>query len=297
MVVPKGAVFVFDLDGNDGAAVLEKQRGDFLGKARKPRIHGGNVFGIGGAKNERVVLEKPAWIAAEIPLRTNVRAGAEDDVETFLLGFADVLGDIVLPGEVVDSRSRLVEVPKDIGGDGVKSHRAGLAEAVAPVSAGHAGIVHLARKNLVGLAVKLKLAVGDREGMGGLRCGRLGEGENGCENQRERKKSSVHCSNEFSVAHLAAKKRLRLVAGHLRLASFYFAGDAIVFSARDDVPFGQIFGIAIRASFDDALCSVVVNSGKALEVVGRSVIDVDRPLLLDALNNALGDGFGVANCG
>ena len=139
VVVAEGAVFVFDLDGDDGAAILDQQRRDFLRQPREPRVHGGDVFGVGGAKDEDAVLEQPRGIAAEVPLRADVGPGAEDDVEALLLGFADVLGHVVLAGEVVDAGARFVEVPEDVCGDGVQAHGAGLAETVAPVGTRHAG--------------------------------------------------------------------------------------------------------------------------------------------------------------
>ena len=109
------------------------------------------------------VLEEPRGIAAQVPLRTDIGAGTQDDVEPLLLSLADVFGDIVLAGEVVDAGAWLVQVPEDVSGDGVQAHGAGLAEAIAPVGTRHAGVVHLAGEDLVGLVVKLELTVGDRK--------------------------------------------------------------------------------------------------------------------------------------
>ena len=164
-----------------------------LRQPREPLVHRGDVFRVGGAKHERVVLEEPGRIAAELPLRADVGAGAQDDVEAFLLRFANVFGDIVLAGEVVDAWPRLVEVPEDIGGDGVQAHGAGLAEAVAPVGAGHARIVHLAGEDLVGMAVELKLAVGDSKCV--LTGGRLGGSKQNAANESGHEQSDPHARN------------------------------------------------------------------------------------------------------
>ena len=139
----------------------------------------------------------------EFPFGADIGARTEDDVEAFLLGFADVLGDVVLPGEVIDAGARLVKVPEDVGSDGIQAHGAGLAEAVTPVGTRHAGIVHLAGDDLVGVAIELELAVGDGEGVadgsGRLRYRVLSRDNESRENQSNRKKSSVHSTNEFSA--------------------------------------------------------------------------------------------------
>ncbi len=116
-------------------------------------------------EGEIAVLEEPRWIAAEVPFRANVRAGTQDDVQSLLLRLPNVLGDVVLTAEVVDAGARLMEIPKDVGGDGVQSHGAGFAEAVAPVGARHTGIVHLAGEDLIRMAVQLKLSIGNGKGM------------------------------------------------------------------------------------------------------------------------------------
>jgi hypothetical protein len=72
-----------------------------------------------------VLLEEPCGIAAELPLRADVRAGAEDNVEAFLLCFAEELGDVALAGEVVDAGLGLMLVPEGVGGDGVQAHGLG----------------------------------------------------------------------------------------------------------------------------------------------------------------------------
>ena len=123
------------------------------------------------------IFEEPRGKAAEFPLGAGVGAGTEDDVEAFLLGFADELGDVEVAGEVVDAGARLVGVPEDVGGDGVEAHGFGHAETVAPVGAGNAGVVHFAGDDAEGLAVEEELAVGGAEGVG--LSARRTNGENG----------------------------------------------------------------------------------------------------------------------
>ena len=53
-----------------------------------------------------------------------------------------------------------------------------------------------------------------------------------------------------------------------RLAGFDFSGDAIILGARDYVALHEIFRVGIWAMVDDAAGSFIVNSGKALEIVG-----------------------------
>src|SRR5579872_1586035 len=96
-----------------------------------------------------------------------------------MLGFANVFGDVVLTAEVVLAGAGLVEVPEDVGGDGVEAHGARLLKAIAPVGTGHARVVHFAGEDLIGMSVELELAGGNAEG---VRCGRslrISEGRGG----------------------------------------------------------------------------------------------------------------------
>ena len=113
-----------------------------------------------------MIFEEPGGVAAELPFCAGVGTGAEDYVEAFALGFSDEFGDIVLAGEVVDAGAGLVEVPKDVGGDGVEAHGFGHAEAGAPVGTGNAGIVHFAGDDAEGLSVEEEVAAFRAEGVG-----------------------------------------------------------------------------------------------------------------------------------
>jgi hypothetical protein len=102
-------------------------------------------FGVG---------EEPGGEAAELPFGAGVGAGAEDDVETFFLRGLDEGGEVVVAGEVVVTGCGLVDVPEDVGGDGVEAHGAGHFEARVPVLAGDAGVVKFAGEDFEGFAVE-----------------------------------------------------------------------------------------------------------------------------------------------
>lgn len=196
VVITEGTVFVLDLDGDDGTAILNEKRANLAGETREPVIHGSDVFRIGGPEREGAVFQEPGGIAAELPLGADVGAGTEDDVEAFLLSFADVFGNVVLAGEVVDTGAWFVEVPEDVGGDGVQAHGAGHAEAGAPVSTWNAGIVHFAGENLVWMAIELELAVGDGEGVRRL----SGQGRDKGGDESKETDKPIHGCDECSAA-------------------------------------------------------------------------------------------------
>jgi hypothetical protein len=63
----------------------------------------------------------------------------------------------------------LVDVPEDVGGDGVEAHGLRHFQAGVPVLAGDAGVVEFAGEELEGLAVEGEVVAFDGEG---VRCGR-----------------------------------------------------------------------------------------------------------------------------
>src|SRR5665213_559368 len=172
VVFAEGAVLVFNLDGDDWSAIGDLEGREFLAEALEPAVNRVHEFGIGAADDDVVVFEEPGGIAAPLPLGADVGAGAEDDVEAFTLRFADEFGDVVLAGEVVYAGAGFVDVPEDVGGDGIEAHRLGHAQADTPVGAGNARVVHFAGDDLGGLAVEEELAVFYAEGVGRWRlCG------------------------------------------------------------------------------------------------------------------------------
>ncbi len=181
----KAAVLVFNLRDDDGAAATDLEWGGLLGEAVDPALGGDHEGGVVGAEGggHAGVFEEPGGEAAELPLGAGVGAGAEDDVEAFFLRGFDEGGDVVVAGEVEVAGCGLVDVPEDVGGDGVEAHGAGHLEAGVPVLAGDAGVVEFAGEDFEGLAVEGEVVALDGEGVG--RCGRCrlaeagkgGEGE------------------------------------------------------------------------------------------------------------------------
>ena len=171
------AVLVFHLGHKDGAAAADLEVLNFLAKAEEPalgRDHEGGVVGAEGGDHGGI-LEEPCGEAAELPLGAGVGAGAEEDVEAFFLGGADEGCEVVVAVEVVVARGGLVDVPEDVGGDGVEAHGACHFQACVPVLAGDAGVVELAGEDLERLAVEEELVAPDDEGVlrggAGLGCG------------------------------------------------------------------------------------------------------------------------------
>jgi len=103
------------------------QRGELLAEAVEPTGDGGYEGGVAGAGNHGGIAKEPRRIPAELPFGADVWAGAEDDEKAFPLGFADELRNIILAGEIEDARRRLMQVPEDVGFDGIEAHGAGFA--------------------------------------------------------------------------------------------------------------------------------------------------------------------------
>jgi hypothetical protein len=95
---------------------------------------------------------------------------------------------------------RLVDVPEDVGGDGIEAHRFCHFEAGAPVLAGNAGVVHFAGDDAEGLAVEEELAVFDAEGVGRRSLCRLRGCGKGEESEDEGGKKSEGVSHGMVVA-------------------------------------------------------------------------------------------------
>ena len=173
----KAAVFVFNLGDDDGAAAADLERGDLLAEASDPALggdHEGGIVGAEGGGHARV-FEEPGGEAAELPLGAGVGAGAEDDPEAFFLRGFNEGDEVVVAVEVEVVGGGLVNVPEDVGGDGVEAHGAGHFEAGVPVLAGDAGVVEFAGENLEGLAVEGEVVAFDGEGVGVLgECGESG---------------------------------------------------------------------------------------------------------------------------
>jgi hypothetical protein len=130
---------------------------------------------------------------------------AQDDVEAFFLGGFDEGGEIVLAGEVVVAGSGLVDVPEDVGRDGVEAHRLGHLEAGVPVLAGDAGVVEFTGEDLEGFAVEGEVVALGGEGVERFWGLTLRERRECGEGERAGEKGSVHelgvCSRRITLVH------------------------------------------------------------------------------------------------
>src|SRR5208337_2059290 len=159
VIIAEGAVFVFHLDQDDGSAIADLQWGHFLAEALEPAGGGLQKLWIAAADDNGMIFQQPGGISPELPLRAGIRAGAQDDVQAFLLRFANEFGDVVVAGEIVHAGARLMLIPENIGGDGIEPHGFRHAKTVTPVGARDARVVHFTGDNLERFAVEKKLAV------------------------------------------------------------------------------------------------------------------------------------------
>ena len=59
-----------------------------------------------------MIFQQPRRVSAELPLRANIGAGAQDDVQAFLLRFANEFSDVIVAGEIVNAGAGLMRVPE-----------------------------------------------------------------------------------------------------------------------------------------------------------------------------------------
>ncbi len=84
VIVAEGAVLVFDLDGDDGAAIADLQGSQLFAEAKEPAARRLHEFWVGAAHDDAALLEQPCRVTAPLPLGADVGAGAQDHVEAFL---------------------------------------------------------------------------------------------------------------------------------------------------------------------------------------------------------------------
>ena len=119
LVAAERAVFVLDLRHYDVAAVLNLERSE----AFSHLFH----IPVGGGKKRRVVrtdlhipiTKQPCRKAAEVPLRANIRAGANDQPKAFFLSEFCKVCDILAARKIEFAGLRLVLIPEDVCRDRV----------------------------------------------------------------------------------------------------------------------------------------------------------------------------------
>ncbi len=101
---------------------------------------------------EAVDGEEPGGKAAEVPFGADVRAGADDGVETEVPGGAQEAAEVARSGEVGLAGGGLVEVPGDVRVHGVDTQGAQPPQPVLPQAGMDPEVVQGARDDAVGAA-------------------------------------------------------------------------------------------------------------------------------------------------
>lgn len=131
-VVPVRPVLVLDLHGHDGSAAAREQWQQLGDDEVEPAVDLGLETGVGAAQVEAVGGEEPGGQPAEVPFGADVRAGPDDGVQAEVAGGAQEAAEVAPAGEVGLARGGLVEVPGDVGVDGVDTEGAQPPQPVLP---------------------------------------------------------------------------------------------------------------------------------------------------------------------
>ena len=143
------------------------QRAEHAADFLQIAAHGVEVSRVAGAEFDVVVFQQPPRRAAHFPFGAGIRAGPQDHPQALLLRDAAKLRVVRLAGPDVFAGPRLVQIPEQIGADGVQAHRLGHLQTVAPVFLRHARGVDFAAADLEPLAVEQKIIRADGEGVRG----------------------------------------------------------------------------------------------------------------------------------
>ena len=171
-VVPVAAVFVLDLQHDDGPSACDEERPNHVRQARDVTFDRLHVPRIQAADLQLRIAKEVRWQPAKVPLSAHVRPRPEEHPHAFFLDGAHEARHVPVAGlEVESALLRLVVVPEEVGRDGVAAHRAGHPDAVPPVLGGNARGVKLARDDPERPAVEQEsvLAQGERVAVRRLR--------------------------------------------------------------------------------------------------------------------------------
>ena len=164
LVLAVGAVLVLHLHHEDVATARDLA----LDQDGHERVivgrNAGKELGVARARAQGAVGEQPGGQAAPLPLRADERRRADDDPQAELCRLVEEAGEVADALEVELAGTRLVEVPRHVGLDGVEAHRLEVVEGVMPVRRVDAEVVNRARENREGLAVEQELVL-DLESM------------------------------------------------------------------------------------------------------------------------------------
>ena len=186
------AVFIFQLHGDDGAAVFPEEPADLDGDFV---VEDAGFFEVGGvaAADFQALGEGPVGDAAVADLAVAPRTAADDGFETGVAGGEEEGAEIAAAGPVEAALDFLVMAPKDIGSHNVDTAGLDFEKFFAPLGFGVARVVEFAHDGEPGFAVAEEAAgvegerraggVGrgaHREGLGrGGGGAREGDGEGG----------------------------------------------------------------------------------------------------------------------
>jgi len=127
----------------------------------------GQELRVFGADLHFLVGQQPGGQPAQIPLRTDIRARAQQHEQSLFLSRFEIGFQVKIPRKVPHARLRLVHVPKHVRRQRVQPERTHLLHAVVPVLVRHALIMHFAGANHKRLAVEYEMFALDTEGVFG----------------------------------------------------------------------------------------------------------------------------------
>ena len=156
VIVAVGAVFVFHLKHYHVAAAGNKAGAQDIEYGGKITLFVKQKFFIHAAHTHVAVVEQPRGQPAEIPFRTDIRAGADDRLQTLLRRDIEESPEIEPAAEIEAALRPLVKVPADIGFDRVEAALTELSESVSPILRHMAEIVNRTRYNGKGFPVQKK---------------------------------------------------------------------------------------------------------------------------------------------
>ena len=139
-VVAETAVFVLDLEHQDGSALGDLQGLYHLGQSADVALRRRHIPCVQASDLQVRHAQKVCRQAPEIPLGAYIGPRPQQDPHVLLSDNLQEGGDVVVRGgEIEASLRRFVEVPEDINRDGVDTHCLGHADAVTPILGGNAG--------------------------------------------------------------------------------------------------------------------------------------------------------------
>ena len=158
------AVLVLDLDRDDASAIdvhvgLEDGEEDVV-----PGVDGVHVGLVVGTDDHALLLDEPVGKTTEVPFGTNVGTGSHDDGHVVLLSELEPAVDVGDALKVELALVGFVEIPSNVGLDGVEATGSHLSEDVLPAVGVDSEVVEGTGDVLEGLAILVEGLVADFKG-------------------------------------------------------------------------------------------------------------------------------------